>query len=170
MDALEAIETRRSIRQFENKPVEKEKINQLLKAAMSAPSARNEQAWHFIVIDQRELLDELPKLHPYAKMCLQAPLAIIPCADITIPADEDFWVQDLSAATQNILLAARALGLGAVWLGTYPRQDRVESIQKHFGLPKNIIPLNIIPIGYTKTEQKPVDRFLENRVHYNEWK
>lgn len=169
MDTLEAIATRRSVRQFnKDKPVEQEKIAQILKAAMSAPSARNEQAWHFIVIDQRKLLDELPNLHPYADMCLQAPLAIICCADISIPKDEKFWAQDLSAASQNILLAARALDLGSVWLGVYPQKDRIEDIQKRFNLPKNIIPFNIIPIGYSGVKQKAADRFQENRIHYNE--
>lgn len=169
MEALEVIITRRSVRKFTTQKIEQEIIDTLLHAAMSAPSADNQQPWHFLIIDQRPLLDGIPTFHPYAKMCLEAPLAIVVCIDTDAQQYRIAWSQDLSAATQNILLAARALGLGAVWLGVYPHQERIVSLRKLLNLKDGVIPFSIIPIGYTDVKQKKIDRYKEERVHFNKW-
>ena len=120
METIEAILTRRSVRDFKTDPVSKEDLMDLLKAGMQAPSARNKQPWHFIVIDDPDVLHAIPEFHPYSKMLLQAPLAILVCSDRSLESKRASWLQDCSAATQNILLAAHAKGLGAVWLGIFP--------------------------------------------------
>lgn len=170
MNALETIFTRRSVRKFNNKEISQENIETLLKAAMSAPSARNEQPWQFLVITDRKILDKIPTVHEYAQMCLQAHAAIITCADLsTYKYDDTFWVQDMAAATQNILLAARALELGAVWTGVYPNEQRINAVSKLFELPPKLIPFSIIPIGHTDVLQKEADRFQNDKIHYNKW-
>ncbi|HWR25547.1 MAG TPA: nitroreductase family protein [Methanosarcina sp.] len=167
MDTLEAIHTRRSIRKYKDKPVPEELVTELLRAAMSAPSAVNAQPWNFIVIDDRKLLDEIPTFSPYAAMCREAPLAILICGDTTLEKVPGYWVQDCSAATQNLLLAARAVGLGAVWTGIYPVKDRVEGFRKAFGLPEHVIPLAFVPIGYPDKYPGLQDRFDRGKVYYN---
>jgi nitroreductase len=169
MDTFEAIFTRRSVRRFSDKPVSKEIIDQLLRAATSAPSAGNEQPWHFLILTERKWIDKIPTIHPYAQMCLQAPLVILPCADLELKQYEGYWIQDMAAATQNILLSVRALNLGAVWVGLYPSEERVQSLKKLFKLPGNVVPFCIIPIGYTDVKQTAVDRYQEEKVHFNKW-
>lgn len=171
MDALKAIMTRRSARKFDiKKPIPKDVVEKILHAAMSAPSAVNEQPWHFLVIDDRNLLDKIPTAHPHAAMCLEAPLAIILCIDTAQEKYRDFWVQDMAAATQNILLASRDLELGAVWTGVYPNDERIQAVQKLFVLPSTVIPFAIIPIGYTDVAQREApERIKKERIHHNKW-
>ncbi len=169
MDTMKAILTRRSVRKYAEQPVSEKTIKTLLEAAMSAPSAGNQQPWCFVVIDDRQVLDSVPEVHPYSKMILQAPLAILVCGDLEREKNEGYWIQDCSAATQNLLLAVRAQGLGAVWLGVYPRPNRVDGLRQLLGLPKHIIPLALISIGYPATEQGPVERYDEGRIHRNHW-
>ena len=169
METLETINTRRSIRRFSDKKVSEEMIDTLLRAAMQAPSAHNEQPWHFLVITDRQILDKIPTIHPYSQMCSQVSLAIVPCLDPTLKKIEGFWIQDLAAAVQNILLAVRDVGLGAVWVGVYPNEIITEKVKTLLNLPESIIPFNIIPIGYTDTEQEYVDRYQKDRIHYNQW-
>ncbi len=169
MDTIECILTRRSIRKFERKPIPKEMIDQLLRAAMAAPSAGNQQPWHFVVIDDRALLDAIPSIHPYAAMTAEAPVAILVCGDLKVEKHKDFWTQDCSAATENLLLAAHALGLGAVWTGIFPRQDRLQGYQKLIELPESIIPLALIPIGYPAEKKEAGNRYDPARVHHNAW-
>lgn len=166
---LETILNRRSIRKFKNAPVCEKDIEDLLKAAMAAPSAGNSQPWEFIVIDKREILDEIPKIHPHAQMILQAPVAILVCADITKEKYKGRWPLDCSTATQNILLAVHAKGLGAVWVGIYPEEVRIRSISELFDLPANVIPLSLIPIGHPDEIKSPSNRFDKNRIHYNKF-
>jgi len=167
MDALEAIFTRRSVRQYTDEAVSEEMLETMLKAAMSAPSANNRQPWQFIVIDERDILNEIPKLHPYSKMLRQAPLAI-PFSGET-RTSPSYRVQDCAAATQNILLAARALGLGAVWLGIYPREIRVDGLREMLSLPDEISPMALISIGHPAVKQGPVERYDKKRIHRNGW-
>lgn len=167
MEVLEAIHTRRSIRKYKDKSVPEELITELLRAAMSAPSAVNAQTWNFIVIDDRQLLDEIPNFSPYAAMCREAPLGILVCGDTSLEKAPGFWVQDCSAATQNLLLAAHAVGLGAVWTGVYPVKDRVEGFKKAFGLPEHVIPLAFVPIGYPDQHPGSQDRFDRKKIYYN---
>ena len=167
MDALEAIFTRRSIRAYTSEPVSEEDLKVILEAAMNAPSASNRQPWHFIVVDDRSKLDALMEVHPYSKMLAQAPLAIVVCGDTKVSSS--YWQQDCSAATENLLLAARALGLGTVWLGVYPREDRVNGISRIFQLPAHVKPLAVVAVGHPAEEKGRVDRWQEERVHRNQW-
>ena len=169
MEAMDAILTRRSIRRYTEQPVPDDAVDELLKAAMSAPSAGNQQPWQFVVIRERGLLDEIPKYHPYSAMLKQASLAILICGDLKSEKHKGYWVQDCSAATQNLLVAAQAKGLGAVWLGVYPREDRVAGIRKVLGLPEHIVPLSLIPVGYKGEEKPPANRYDPSRVHHDGW-
>jgi len=169
MDVLEAIMTRRSIRKFTGEPVEEAVVEGLLKAAMAAPSSKNEQPWVFVVIDDRRLLNEIPKFHPYAEMLRTAPLAILICADRRRFLSEEVWIQDCAAATQNILLATHGQGLGAVWLGIYPRPERVEGMTQLLSLPEPIIPFALVAVGYPAERKPPANRFDPSRVHRNGW-
>lgn len=169
MNAIEAILSRRSIRKYTEQPVSEDEIKTLLEAAMSAPSAGNEQPWHFVVIRNRGTLDQIPTIHPHSSMLKEAPLAIVVCADLNLEKHKGYWVQDCSAATQNLLIAARALGLGAVWLGVYPRDERVQGIKKLLGLPEPVVPLCVVSIGRPGEEKPPAARFDAQRVHYGQW-
>jgi len=169
MNTLEAIFTRRSVRDFKHDPVAEEDIQDLLKAGMQAPSAKNEQPWHFVVIDNPEILHAIPKFHPYSKMLQDAPLAILVCSDRKLETKRASWLQDCSAATENILLAAHAKGLGAVWLGIFPDSDRVNGMQELLGMPKDIQPVSLVAVGHPASRPEPVDRFNKARVHRNKW-
>ena len=140
-----------------------------MKAAMSAPSASNEQPWRCVVITERSILEDIPSFHPYSHMLMEAPLAIVVCGDPNLEISEGCWVQDCSAATQNILIAAQAKGLGAVWLGVYPKEKRVMGIRRLLGLPEHIIPLCIVSIGYPAEIKPPANRYDVSRVHNNKW-
>ena len=126
MDAMEVILTRRSIRKYNKKSLSEQVVKELLDAAMSAPSAGNEQPWHFILMDDPEILGEIPTFHNHAQMLKDASIVILVCGDLNLDKHDGMWIQDCSAATQNILLAVRAKGLGAVWLGIFPREDRIK--------------------------------------------
>lgn len=166
---MKAIYKRRSIRRYTNESVDQDMINEILKAGMNAPSAGNEQPWHFLVVDKRELLDLIPTFHPYSKMLYEAPLAIIVCADISSVKYPEYWPQDCSAATQNILLAIAELDLGGVWLGLYPRDERVKKFQKVFNMPEKIIPFSVVALGHPAEQKPPKDIFLTERIRYNSW-
>ncbi|QGU00239.1 Nitroreductase [Candidatus Syntrophocurvum alkaliphilum] len=167
---MDFILTRRSIRKYTDQPVSDEKINYLLKAAMSAPSAGNGQPWHFIVIKDKEKLNKIIDYHQNAKMLTEASVAILVCADLSTNKYEvDYWVQDCAAATQNILLAAHKEGLGGVWLGVYPRKERVKALQKLFNMPEHAVPISLVSLGYPAEEKGPSDRYDTNRVHINTW-
>jgi nitroreductase len=163
---IQTIFSRRSIRKYAGDPVSEDDIQTLLEAAMAAPSASNNKPWHFVVVTQRETLDALADAHPYGKMLSQATLCIAVCGD---PAISDYWVQDCSAATENLLVAAAALGLGAVWLGVHPRDDRIGFTRQILGIPENISPLNLISIGHPAEEKEPRTQYDEARVHRGQW-
>ena len=169
MDALDAIHTRRSIRKYEDKPVPEELVQKVLAAAMSAPSANNTQPWHFVVITDRKLLGEVPKINRYAAMAEHAPLAILVCGDVTLKQVPGYWVVDCSAAVENLLLAAHALGLGAVWTGIYPRQERMDGFRRLLSLPENVAAHSLIVLGYPAETRPREDRYREERVHQEGW-
>jgi len=169
MELFEGILTRRSIRRYTDEKVSGGVIKKLLQAGMAAPSAGNQQGWHFVVINERQILDEIPKMHQYAQMLKQAPVAILVCGDVEKAMYKGYWVQDCSAVTQNILLAAHGLGLGAVWLGVYPIEDRVDRIKKLLNLPNHIVPFSIISIGYPAEEKPKSERYDEAKISYNRW-
>jgi nitroreductase len=166
---IDAILKRRSIRRYSGIPVDKSEIKELLIAGMYAPSARNQQPWHFLVIDDRVLLDRIMDIHPYASMLSGAALAILVCGDEELELSRGYWSVDCAAATQNILLAAHALGLGAVWLGVYPREKRQAGIRRLFDLPPNIHPFSLISVGRPAEEKTMPDRFREDRIRWNHW-
>jgi len=169
MEVIEAILTRRSIRKYSREKVTDNQIEIILKAGMYAPSAMNQQPWHFIVIDDREKLNLIMEVHPYSKMLKEAGLAILVCGDERLQLSKGYWVVDCGAATQNLLLAAHGIGLGAVWLGVHPREERKSGIRKIFHLPDHVQPFSLISIGYP-AEEKPVpQRFKPERIHKNQW-
>lgn len=166
---MDTILSRRSIRKYTKEQVPDDVIKDLLRAAMSAPSAGNEQPWHFVVIRDRETLDEIPRFHPYSMMLKEAPVAILVCGDMRLLKYQGYWVQDCSAATQNILLAAKAKGLGSVWLGVYPDEERVKNLRKLLGIPEEVIPFSLVSLGYPAEHKPPADRYDRARVHYDRW-
>jgi len=169
MDALETIRTRRSIRKYLNQPVPKDVLQKILTAGMYAPSACNAQPWQFVVLEDRKLLSEVSKIHPYAVMAADAPLAILVCGDTSLEQVPGYWVIDCSAAVQNLLLAAHALGLCAVWTGVYPQIERVAGFRRLLGLPKNVIPHSLIPLGYPAEQPPQEERYRADRVCYDGW-
>jgi nitroreductase len=169
LDAYQIILSRRSVRKFTSEEVSDELVEKLLRAAMQAPSANNGQPWHFIVIRDRAILDAVPTFHPFAQMVKQAPLAILVCAETREARSPDYWVLDCSAATENLLLAAHALGLGAVWLGIHPRQERMEKIIPLVKLPEGVKPLALIAIGVPAEHHAFADRFKPERIHHDTW-
>ncbi|MBI9054571.1 MAG: nitroreductase family protein [Bacteroidales bacterium] len=169
MELIEGIFSRRSIRKYKEGEVTQDQINTIVKAGMYAPSARNQQPWHFIVIKNKETLTQIREAHPYAQMLLNAQLAIVVCGDENLELSKGYWVVDCSAATQNILLAAHGIGLGAVWLGVHPREERKNEISKLLGLPNHIQPLSLVSIGHPGEEKEDPERFKPERIHYNAW-
>ena len=169
MEVIEAILTRRSIRKYSREKITNNQIEIILKAAMYAPSAMNQQPWHFIVIDDREKLNRIMEVHPYSKMLKEAGLAILVCGDERLQLSKGYWVVDCGAATQNLLLAAHGIGLGAVWLGVHPREERKSGIRKIFHLPDQVQPFSLISIGYPAEEKLFPQRFKPERIHKNSW-
>lgn len=166
---MNIIMERRSIRKYDGSPIGKEVIDRILDAGDAAPCANGRRSWHFVVIDDRELLDHIPDFHPYSRMVLEAPLAILVCADTFVEPKEGYWVQNCSAATQNILLASTAEGLGSVWLGIYPRMDRMSGMKKLVGSPENVVPFSLVVIGRPAEKKEPHGRSDPSRVHTNLW-
>ena len=169
MDLFETIFTRRSIRSYKSDPVSDEHIQKILRAAMAAPSAGNAQTWQFLIIKDRNKLDAVPDFHAYCKMIKETPVAILICGDLSKEKYEGYWVQDCSAATQNLLLAARALGLGSVWTGIYPDKARVDGCRTLFQVPDAYVPFALVPLGWPKGEFKEVDRYSADAVHVDTW-
>lgn len=163
--ALQLLHQRRSIRRFTSQPVTKEQIQSMLSAAMAAPTAHNRQHWHYVAVTDRQLLDHLSEVHPYAKMLREATLCIAVCGERT----HAFWEQDCAAATQNILLAATALGLGSVWLGIHPNPQPVNTVRELLSIPDPYVPLSLIAIGNPAEEKEPAQRYEESKVHYDKW-
>lgn len=170
MNALELIYTRRSVRKYKEQAVSREILTDLLKAGMAAPSACNNQPWEFVVVDDETTMQELRsnlRNGPY-----NAPAAIIPLYNEKIGHNTNcnqFWQQDLSAATENIMIAAAGMELGTVWLGTYPKKDTVAKVQKILGVPKEILPLVVIYVGHPESEPTPGTKYDEERVHWNQY-
>ena len=167
------IMTRTSIRQFTSEPVPAEMVEQMLRAGMAAPTAMNSQPWEFVVIDDRDTLDKLAAQLRYAKMLQQAPLAIVVCGHTKWLDREGnereniFWVDDCSAATENILLAAHALGLGAVW--TAAKDDRGAIVADALGIPDGVQPLCVIPVGFPADNPQPKDKWKPEKIHFNRY-
>lgn len=167
---MDEIFTRRSIRSFLDQPIEKTKINQLLKAAMQAPSAGNQQPWEFLVIQNKETLAQLSETSLYASALKEAPCGILLLADQNTMKYPEHWQQDLGAATQNLLLAAVQQGLGTVWLGVAPTEERMTFVRNTLCLPSHLLPYNIIGLGYPKNQKNQlIDRFAPDRIHFESY-
>lgn len=166
---LKTILSRRSIRQYRDEALLDSDIEELLQAAMSAPSAGNQQPWHFVVIHERLVLQAISALHPYAGMVATAAAAILVCGDPALEIYPGYWVQDCSAATQNILLAAHAKGLGAVWCGIHPRNEREQALRLLLEIPEAVIPFSLVALGHPAESHPPADRYDVGRVHNGRW-
>lgn len=169
MDTLEAIRTRRSIRAYQDKPVPPDLVDQVLKAAMYAPSAGGARPWQFVIIDDRKLLQQIPKVHPHAPMAEQAPLAILVCGDLGREKYPGNWPLDCAAAVENLLLAVHALGLGGVWTGVYPNQGTMQGLGRLLGLPEGIMAHTLVVLGCPAEQPATENRYEADRVHVNGW-
>lgn len=169
MKSTALVLSRRSIRKYREGKISKEQIDILLEAAMSAPTARNLRAWEFIIIKEPSRLKTLSEAHPYGKMLVDASLAILVCGDMNIEKMISYQNQNCGAATQNILLAANALNLGAVWLGVYPRKERIEAIAKICKLPNHIVPISLISIGHPDEKKEEYQGYPAEKAHYEIW-
>jgi nitroreductase len=169
MNAIDVIMSRRSIRKFLPRKIEPVQLRTLLEAAMYAPTARDTQSWQFLVITRRELLDGLIEVHPYAKMLKYATAAILVCGDLEREENIGYLNTNCSAATQNILLAAWAQGIGSVWLGVYPREERMQALKKFLDLPETIVPVSLVALGYPDEQKAQPSRYDEQKIHYEKW-
>lgn len=168
--ALEVILSRRSIRKYTDRAVEEGSLELILRAAMSAPSAHDQRPWEFVIIDDRETLRAITLFHPYSRMLHKASVAIAVCGRTTGLQTPDFWPQDCAAATMNILTAAKALGIGSVWLGIHPMENLVKGVGSLLGLPGEVTPFSIVSLGYPAEEKGPSERYDPARVHRNRWR
>lgn len=169
MDIQETLLNRRSIRKYKGKKISSQDINTMLKAAMYAPSAMNTQAWHFIVIEDKNILLNTLQSIPYAEMLKQSTAAILVCGDSSIEKNESWLLQNCSAVTQNILLSAFGLGIGSCWIGIQGMDEIVRNIKHQFKLPENIVPVSLISLGYPDEVVIAEERFKEEKIHYNNW-
>lgn len=165
----DAITSRRSIRKYTDQPLPEGTIERVLRAAVAAPSAGNEQPWHFLVITDKNLLAKMPEVHEYSSMVPSAQACIMVCGEPAVARHGEMWAQDCAAATENILLTLNALGLGGVWLGCYPKMSRVEALAALFGVPEGIVPFSLVPFGYPAEEKPPRDNYNPKKVHYDKW-
>jgi len=173
MDVLriDNLYARRAIRSYTHQPVRRDDIETLLKAAMSAPSAGNRQPYHLVVVTDPATREALTRVHPSAQMLLEAPVCIVPVGEpaLSFPDAPEYWIQDASAATENLLLAATSLGLGTCWCGVLPIQARVEAVRKVLGIPANCVPLALIAVGYPAEDKPPRVNYKPAKVHWEKW-
>jgi len=170
--AIDIIFKRTSVRHYSNRKISDEQMETILRAGMAAPSGMNLQPWRFIVIRNRKILDNLGKELPYAKMLYQADGAIVVCGDLDNSKNKDLqklWIQDCSASSENILLAITSLGLAGLWTAVYPYKDRITIVEKYCKLPENIVPLNVIPIGYPTEEYSSKNKWDPSKIHKEQW-
>jgi len=171
MDGLQTILGRRSIRKYQQKPIQEEVLRNILMAGMCAPSAHNSQPWEFIVVRDRVILESLSGCSQYWGMLKEADAAVITLANTENyhGSTQDFFIQDCAAATENMLLAAHAQGLGGVYLGLYGREDRMKMVRSALNIPQEILPFSAIALGYPAEEKHPHTTFKENKVHYERY-
>ncbi|MFA5250647.1 MAG: nitroreductase family protein [Parachlamydiales bacterium] len=169
MQAIEALLTRRSIRKYTQAPIPAEILEKLFLCTLAAPSAKNQKPLHLVVIQEKKTLSQIAAFHPHAAMCKEAALGILICSDTKIETTESFCLQDGAAAAENLLVAAHALGLGAVWVSVHPKEERIASFVRLLGLPENILPIALIVLGHPnekKTLKEPPEK---SRLHFEKW-
>lgn len=169
MDLIDIILTRRSIRRYSSEKIDAEIVNKIIEAGMYAPSAVNKQPWHYIVFEKRETMQAIVDIHKNASMLLNADKGILICYDELLQHDQGYGPIDCSASTENMLLAAHALGIGACWVGIYPRHNRIEALHSIFELPKHVIPFAVVSLGYPAETREVSDRFKPERIHFEKW-
>ena len=168
-NTIDTIYDRRSIRKYLDKPVNPDLVDEVLRAGMFAPSASNKQPWHFIVFNEKDKILGLKNIHPYAKTLETAPVCIMVCGDTEKEMAKGFYVTDCSAATENMLLAAKALGLDTCWMGIYPWEELTENFALYLGLPEHVVPFNLIALGYGAEVKERPRRYDAEKIHYNRW-
>jgi nitroreductase len=168
---LEVLQQRKSVRHFTGAPVSRGDLETIVRAGMAAPTARNMQPWSFVVVTERQVLDRLAKVLPYAQMLEKAGAAIVVCteAERAVGRSKDFAIIDACLAGENILLAIEALGLGGVWTAVYPDPTLMVNARGVLGIPAGVIPLNVIPVGVPTGEDQPKDKYNEEKVHWERW-
>lgn len=171
-DVLAVIHQRKSVRSYTGEPVGLPELRELVRAGFAAPTAGNARPWAFVIVTERARLDALADAMPYGKMLKKAPAAIAVCgveSAFRSGESREMWVQDCSAATENILLAAEGTGLGAVWLGVYPYKDRSASISSILKLPEGIVPFSLISVGHPAGTEKPKQKYDPSRLFLQQW-
>ena len=168
-EAITVVQTRRSVRSFTDEAVSDADLELILRCAMQAPSAGGAEPWEFVILKDKALLRKFAEINPYAKFAPQADVGIVVCGNLERERFKGFWVQDTSAAMENLLLAVHALNLGGVWTGLYPVEERVKGVRELIQAPAHIIPLGCALIGHPKAKPMPKDRFDESRIHKNIW-
>lgn len=171
-DTLKTIFARKSVRTYRNDTVADEKLQMLVRAGMAAPTAVDKRPWEFVIVTDRTVLKQLADALPYAKMADKAAAAIVVGGDVRKQwggMESDYWIMDCSAATQNILLAAESMGLGAVWTAVYPEDSRVRAVRQILGIPHHVVPLNLIPVGVPAGREKAKDKYDPKQIHWNKW-
>lgn len=169
---IDCIMTRASVRSYTGEQVSDSLVSKILRAGMAAPTAANQQPWHFVVINEQNLKDSITDAFEYTKMVKDCSFAVVVCGDMDnlfqgdVP-DGGFWVEDCSAASENMLLAAHALGIGGVWCGIYPLKDREQRLRAILNLPSNLTPLNVMAFGYPAQPVAPKDKWAPSKIHYN---
>lgn len=166
---IDLIISRRSIRKYSDKEIEKESIDKILKSAMYAPSAMNLQPWHFVVFDKKELFEKIIKAIPHAEMIRTADKCILVCGDSSKEKNESWLIQNCSAAIQNILLASHSLGIGSCWIAIHGMPEVLNNVKKEFNLPEENIPIALISLGYPDELVNTEDRFDKKKIHFNGW-
>lgn len=168
-NTIDTIYDRRSIRKYTEKPVNPDLVDEVLRAGMFAPSGCNKQPWHFVVFNEKELINEVKTMHPYASPLATAPVCIMVCGDTAKEMSKGFYQVDCSAAIENMLLAAKALGLDTCWMGIYPWEETMAAFTKRFKLPENIKPFALVSLGYGDEKKERPRRYDSSRIHYNKW-
>ena len=169
MEILNGILTRRSIRKYTDESIPREKMEEIIRYGMFAPSACNCQPWHFVLLNDRELFMKIEEFQPHTKMLKHAQWGIVVCGDDRLAHTPDYWPVDCAAVTQNILLAAHGMGYGAVWLGIFPRRERVAAMKDLLDLPPHVHAFSIISVGYPDQQVPQPERFQPERIHLNQW-
>ena len=169
MEILEGILTRRSIRRYSDENISREQMEELLKYGMYAPSARNCQPWHFILLNEPETFLKIEEFQPHTKMLKHSQWGIAVCGDDALSHTPEYWPVDCAAATENILIAAHGMGFGAVWLGIYPREERIAAMKELLKLPTNVHAFSLIAVGMPDQQLPQPERFKPERIHINKW-